>query len=213
MKAIIILSGGMDSTTLLYWAKLTYDKIEAISFDYGQKHKKELELAKWHCNKLNIPHKLIDLDFSYFDSSLLGSSDIPEGHYEAENMKSTVVPFRNGIMLSYAVGYAENIGGADVLIGSHSGDHTIYPDCRASFIEAFDRASFHGTYNNILIKTPFGSSKKEDILKKGLQLLVPYEKTWSCYKGNEKACGKCGTCVERLEAFKKNYIEDPIEYE
>ena len=191
-----------------------YKEIEAISFDYGQNHKKELDFAKWHCEKLGIPHKIIKLDFSCFNSSLLsGGDDIPEGHYAADNMKSTVVPFRNGIMLAYAVGYADNIGAKQVLIGSHKGDHNVYPDCRESFTTFMSSAALTGTYNGVRIVSPFNALMKWDIIKKGLKLKIPYAMTWSCYKGGNKHCGKCGTCVERLESFNKNKKEDPVEYE
>ena len=212
-KVVIILSGGVDSTTLLYWAKEKYD-VEAISFDYGQKHKKELQFAKLHCGVLKIPHKIINLDFSFLNSSLLDKDvEVPEGHYEDESMRSTVVPFRNGIMISYAVGYAENIKAKFVLIGSHSGDHAIYPDCTSEFTEALSMAAQHGTYNFVKIYSPFNHIRKSDIVRKGLDLKVPYVMTWSCYKGGDKHCGKCGTCQERLEAFKMNKVEDQVAYE
>jgi len=202
MKAIVILSGGLDSTTLLYWAKEQYEEVEALSFDYGQKHKKELEFAKWNCSHLNIKHKIIKLDFSCFNSSLLDSDKkIPEGHYEDESMKSTVVPFRNGIMLSYAVGYAENIKANSVLIGSHAGDYTIYPDCRESFIKSMSMASAEGTYNYVTILSPFNKLKKWEIINIGIKLKVPYGMTWTCYKGGKEPCNKCGSCKERIEAF------------
>jgi len=214
MKAIIVLSGGLDSTTALYYSIENYKKIEAISFDYGQNHKKELDFAKWHCEKLGIPHKIIKLDFSCFNSSLLsGADEIPEGHYADENMKSTVVPFRNGIMLAFAVGYAENVEADCVLIGSHSGDHTIYPDCRKEFTYHMSLAAKHGTYKKVEIVSPFNKMMKWDLVKIGTDLGIDYSKTWSCYKGGEKSCGKCGTCVERIEAFEKNNLNDPLGYE
>ncbi len=203
MKAIVILSGGMDSTTVLYDAIKRGFEVEALSFDYGQKHKKELEFAKYHCEKLKIPHKIIKLDFSCFDSALLNDDiEIPEGHYEDESMKSTVVPFRNGIMLSYAVGYAENVGAKVVLIGSHKGDHAIYPDCRENFTFLMSMAAEVGTYTEVEIVSPFNDITKKEIVKIGRELGIDYTKTWSCYKGGEKECGKCGTCIERIEALK-----------
>ena len=172
--SIIIVSGGMDSITLLYDWK---DRIAlGISFDYGSNHNaKEIPLAKMHCERLGIKHITIPLEFmhQYFKSSLLEGGDaIPEGHYASENMKSTVVPFRNGIMLSVAIGIAESNNLKNVLIANHGGDHTIYPDCRPDYTE-----------------------------------------TWSCYKGGDKQCGKCGTCVERKEALRDAGIEDLTEYE
>jgi len=216
-KLIVILSGGMDSVTLLYTAYYKSDcLVEALSFDYGSKHnKKEIPLAKWHCKKLGIPHKVIKLPLAkYFKSSLLqGGEDIPEGHYADDNMQSTVVPFRNGIMLAFAVGYAENIGAKYVCLGSHKGDHSQYPDCRVKFTKAMCKAAKAGTYNKVIIQSPFNKLMKSDIVKIGKEFRVPYEKTWSCYRGGDKPCGKCGTCIERLEAFKLNGMEDPEKYE
>lgn len=215
-KGVIILSGGLDSTTLLYDLVGKGYKLEALSFNYGSKHnKREIHMAKLHCANLKIKHTIITLHLDkYFKSSLLkGGKKIPEGHYEAENMKSTVVPFRNGIMLSMAVGYAESIGVGKVFLGSHKGDRSIYPDCRREFTIAINLAAQLGTYNNVEIVSPYNDLMKWDIVKIGLTLNVPYVYTYSCYKGNSVACGKCGTCVERLEAFKKNNEEDPVEYE
>ena len=201
MNAVILLSGGMDSTTLLYWASAKGFQLEALSFDYGQRHKKELEFSKYHTAELRIPHKIIRLDFSIFKSSLLGNEEIPEGHYEDKSMKSTVVPFRNGIMLAYAVGYAESIGANRVLLASHAGDHAIYPDCRPSFTAAMNAAAQAGTYNSVRVESPFNRKTKKEIVIIGRGVGVNYNYTWSCYKGLDKQCGKCGTCVERLEAL------------
>lgn len=214
-KSMIILSGGMDSVTLLY------DKQEeialAVTFDYGSNHnKREEEFAKYHCEKLGIEHITIPLTFihDYFKSSLLeGASAIPDGHYEDETMKSTVVPFRNGIMLSIACGIAESRGFETVFIANHFGDHAIYPDCRNGFIDAMSEAMRLGTYKGILIDAPYTSLTKTDIAKIGKSLGIDYSKTYSCYKGGEKHCGKCGTCVERKEALRDAGIEDPTEYE
>lgn len=212
---VIIVSGGMDSITLLYDKKDTIAL--AVTFDYGSNHnKREIEFAKYHCDKLGIEHIIIPLDFmvKYFNSSLLKGADaIPEGHYQAENMKSTVVPFRNGIMLAIACGLAESRGLKYVLIANHAGDHAIYPDCRATFIEAMNEAMAYGTYNNVNIEAPYTTISKTDIAKIGKELGIDYSKTYSCYKGGEKHCGKCGTCVERKEALRDAGIEDPTEYE
>lgn len=214
-KSLIILSGGMDSVTLLY------DKQEeialAVTFDYGSNHnKREEEFAKFHCEKLGIEHIIIPLTFihDYFKSSLLeGASAIPDGHYEDETMKSTVVPFRNGIMLSVACGIAESRELEKVLIANHFGDHAIYPDCRKGFIDAMSEAMRNGTYKGITIDAPYTTITKTDIAKIGKSLGIDYSKTYSCYKGGEKHCGKCGTCVERKEALRDAGIEDPTEYE
>lgn len=213
--AIIIVSGGMDSITLLH----DYQKAIklAITFDYGSNHAaKEIAFAKEHCKELGIEHIIIPLAFikEYFNSSLLQGADaIPEGHYEAENMKSTVVPFRNGIMLAIACGIAESRGLHYVLIANHGGDHAIYPDCRATFIESMSEAMAYGTYEKVRIIAPYTGITKSDIATIGSKLKIDYSKTWSCYKGGEKHCGKCGTCVERKEAFKLAGLEDPTEYE
>ena len=214
-KSLIILSGGMDSVTLLYDKK---DEIAvAVTFDYGSNHnKREEEFAKYHCEKLGIEHIIIPLTFihDYFKSSLLeGASAIPDGHYEDETMKSTVVPFRNGIMLSVACGIAESRELEKVLIANHFGDHAIYPDCRKGFIDAISEAMRNGTYKGITIDAPYTTITKTDIAKIGKSLGIDYSKTYSCYKGGEKHCGKCGTCVERKEALRDAGIEDPTEYE
>ena len=214
-KSWIILSGGMDSVTLLYDKK---DEIAvAVTFDYGSNHnKREEEFAKYHCEKLGIEHIIIPLTFihDYFKSSLLeGASAIPDGHYEDETMKSTVVPFRNGIMLSVACGLAESRELEKVLIANHFGDHAIYPDCRKGFIDAISEAMRNGTYKGITIDAPYTTITKTDIAKIGKSLGIDYSKTYSCYKGGEKHCGKCGTCVERKEALRDAGIEDPTEYE
>lgn len=213
--SVIIVSGGLDSITLLY------DKAEtialAISFDYGQNHsKKELPYAEYHCQKLGIPHITIPLTFmhQYFKSSLLeGAEAIPEGHYEEENMKSTVVPFRNGIMLAIATGIAESHELKRVYIANHGGDHTIYPDCRPEFIDAMDKATSAGTFVDVRVEAPYTNISKADIVRRGAALGIDYAKTWSCYKGSEIHCGKCGTCVERKEAFADAGVNDPTEYE
>ena len=213
--SVIIVSGGLDSITLLY------DKAEtialAVSFDYGQNHgAKELPFAAHHCQKLGIPHIMIPLSFMhrYFKSSLLdGAEAIPEGHYAEENMKSTVVPFRNGIMLAIATGIAESHGLKRVYIANHGGDHTIYPDCRPDFIQAMDGAATAGTFVNVRIEAPYTNINKADIVCRGTALGVDYSQTWSCYKGSAVHCGKCGTCVERKEAFLEAGVKDPTEYE
>lgn len=213
--SVIIVSGGMDSITLLY------DKQEeialGISFDYGSNHNaREIPFAQTHCKRLGIRHITINLDFMhrYFKSSLLAGADaIPEGNYDEENMKSTVVPFRNGIMLSIAIGIAESNNLKKVLIANHGGDHTIYPDCRPSFISAIDEAAQTGTFVGVNVVAPYTNITKADIARIGKRLAIDYSETWSCYKGGDKHCGKCGTCVERKEALAEAGIEDHTEYE
>lgn len=215
MDSVIIVSGGMDSVTLLY------DKQNeialAVTFDYGSNHnKREIEFAKLHCKKLGIEHIIIPLHFikDYFKSSLLNGADaIPDGHYADKNMKSTVVPFRNGIMLSIACGLAESRGLKKVLIANHFGDHSIYPDCRATFIESMNEAMAYGTYNNVNIYAPYTNISKSDIARIGKKLKIDYSLTYSCYKGGEKHCGVCGTCIERKEALSQAGIQDTTQYE
>ena len=213
--SVIIVSGGMDSTTLLYDRR---DEIAlAISFDYGSNHNaREIAYAEMHCKRLGIEHITIPLDFmhKYFRSSLLEGADaIPEGHYADENMKSTVVPFRNGIMLAVAAGVAESRNLTKLLIANHGGDHTIYPDCRPEFISAMDSATNAGTYVGVRVVAPYTNITKGDIARIGKKLGIDYAETWSCYKGGVKHCGKCGTCVERKEALAYAGIEDTTEYE
>ena len=213
--SVIIVSGGMDSTTLLYDRR---DEIAlAISFDYGSNHNaREIPYAVMHCKRLGIEHITIPLDFmhKYFRSSLLEGADaIPEGHYAAENMKSTVVPFRNGIMLAVAAGVAESRNLTKLLIANHGGDHTIYPECGPEFSSAMGSATNAGTYVGVRVVAPYTNITKGDIARIGKKLGIDYAETWSCYKGGEKHCGKCGTCVERKEALAYAGIEDMTEYE
>ena len=205
----------MDSTTLLYDYQ---ERIAlAVSFDYGANHNaREIPFAQLHCQRLGIEHIIIPLGFmgQYFESSLLQGADaIPEGNYDDANMKSTVVPFRNGIMLSIAVGLAESRGLQYVMMANHGGDHTIYPDCRPEFVEAFDATARAGTYVGIGLLSPYTHMTKADIARRGKELGIDYGETWSCYKGGEKHCGRCGTCMERREALAEAGLTDPTEYE
>ena len=205
----------MDSITLLYDFK---DRIAlGVSFSYGSNHNaKEIPFAEYHCKLLGIPHIVIDLAFmpKFFRSSLLEGGDaIPEGHYADDNMKSTVVPFRNGIMLSIAAGIAESHNLKYVMMANHGGDHAIYPDCRPTFVEAMSKATQEGTYPGIQILAPYTDITKADIAMKGKALGIDYTKTWSCYKGGEHHCGKCGTCVERREALAAAGIADETIYD
>lgn len=213
--SVIVVSGGMDSITLLYEKK---DEIAlGISFDYGSNHNhNELPLAAMHCQRLGIAHVVIPLGFmhQYFKSSLLESgASIPDGSYDEDNMKSTVVPFRNGIMLAVAAGIAESNGLTKVLIANHGGDHTIYPDCRPEFIAAMDAAVESGTFANVHVVAPYTNISKADIARRGSSLGIDYAETWSCYKGGDVHCGTCGTCVERKEALREAGIEDNTKYE
>ena len=213
--SLLILSGGMDSVTLLYEYR---DQIAlAVNFHYGSNHnEREAECARYHCDKLGIELLELNLDFmgDYFHSSLLdGPEAVPEGNYTDDNMRSTVVPFRNGIMLAVAAGIAESNGLTRLLIASHAGDHAIYPDCRQAFISAMGRAIEEGTYENISLLAPYSALSKAQIAAVGKKLGVDYSRTYSCYKGREKHCGKCATCVERREAFAEAGVDDKTEYE
>ncbi|MGN1252111.1 MAG: 7-cyano-7-deazaguanine synthase QueC [Muribaculaceae bacterium] len=213
--SVIILSGGMDSVTLLHYRK---ERIAlAVSFDYGSNHNvREIECARRQCENLGIEHLVIPLDFMgiYFRSSLLeGADSIPEGHYADENMKSTVVPFRNGIMLSVACGLAESRGLRHVMMANHGGDHAIYPDCRPEFVTSMSDAMRNGTYEGVDILAEFTNITKSDIARLGKKLGVDYSMTYSCYKGGAKHCGRCGTCIERKEAMREAGIDDPTVYE
>ncbi len=216
MKVVVLLSGGMDSTVLLYKMHAEHEVVATLSFDYGSKHNhREIPFAAHHSQALGIEHLTIPLGFmgEYFQSDLLKSGgEIPEGHYEDANMIKTVVPFRNGIMLSIAAGLAESRGAQGVAIAAHSGDHAIYPDCREDFLSAIGDSIASGTYANIQLLRPFVDIRKEDIASIGDELNVDFSQTWSCYKGGETHCGVCGTCVERKEAFAIAQVKDPTIY-
>jgi 7-cyano-7-deazaguanine synthase len=217
MNVVVLCSGGMDSVTALHWARREYDVRAAVSFNYGSKHNaREILFAAEHANRLEVRHEIIALDFvnELFASDLLRSGgEIPEGHYEAENMKRTVVPFRNAIMLSIACGYAESVGADGLVIAAHGGDHAIYPDCREEFMRAMGEAMRLGTYAEVKLLRPFIAMNKAAIAAEGARLGVDFSRTWSCYKGGAVHCGKCGTCVERREAFAQAGIPDPTVYE
>lgn len=213
--SVLILSGGLDSTTMLYEFR---DRIAlAVSFDYGSNHNaKELAFARMHCERLNVPHLVIPLDFigKHFHSSLLDGSDaIPDGSYADDNMRSTVVPFRNGIMLAIAAGLAEDKHLKYIMMANHGGDHAIYPDCRQSFVDAMDAAVREGTYMGVRLFAPYTGITKADIARRGAALGIDYSETWSCYRGGEHHCGTCGTCVERREALREAGVEDHTVYE
>jgi 7-cyano-7-deazaguanine synthase len=219
-KAIAIVSGGLDSVTLAYFLRAEGYNLHLLSFDYGQRHKKELAFAELCAKRLNAAFDIIDL--SHLGKYLKGSAltddiEVPDGHYAAPNMAITVVPNRNAIMLSIAYGIAVAEDAEAVAIGAHGGDHFIYPDCRPEFIAAFDSMQRHAVegFGNPKLKlaAPFLHVGKHQIVKLGSTLQVPYADTWSCYKGGEKHCGTCGTCVERREAFELAGVPDPTEYE
>lgn len=215
-KVLLILSGGMDSTTMLYWFLYQGYEVHTLSFNYGQKHVRELDAASKTCAKLNIPHKVIpftdDLKSLICNSALTDTAqDIPEGHYAAPNMKETVVPNRNMIMLALAAGYAISNGIGKLAYAAHSGDHAIYPDCRPEFGDAMKTVLRLCHFDDgIELMTPFMAMNKNDICAIGTELKVPYEDTWTCYKGGVVPCGCCGACVERAEAFAFVNRKDPL---
>jgi len=215
-RAVVVISGGMDSTTLLYDARRDGYTINAISFNYDQKHKKELKCAQQTCHKLGIKHTIISLDVlnTLAPSALTRKEwDVPEGHYADDNMKQTVVPNRNMVMLALATSYAISKKAKYLFYGVHSGDHAIYPDCRPDFYKYMQDAIMRADWHKVLLRAPYIMKDKGDIVIRGKDLGVDYSLTWTCYQGRDKACGKCGSCVERLEAFEKAGIDDTLEYE
>ena len=215
-KAVVIYSGGMDSFTVLNKAVFEGLEVYALTFDYGQKHVKEVDFARNVCSEMGITHKIIDItaiNELISGSSLTSNIEVPEGHYADENMKSTVVPNRNMILLSLAVGYATSIKASKVYFGAHGGDHHVYPDCRPDFVKKMNDVCAVANYDFVEVVTPYLTSNKTEILRDGLKMNLDYSLTWTCYNGREKACGRCGSCVERLEAFEENQAKDPLAYE
>lgn len=217
MKVCVLLSGGMDSVTALYHAMTAHRVVGCLSFDYGSKHNhREIPFAQLHARRLGLPFHEVSLGFmnTLFSSDLLRTGgEIPEGHYADDTMRRTVVPFRNGIMLAVATGFAESTGAEGLVIAAHSGDHAIYPDCRESFMAGMQQAMREGTYARIELLRPFIAMDKAAIARRGVELGLDYSETWSCYKGGETHCGVCGTCIERREAFLLAKIPDPTVYE
>ncbi|AOS46105.1 7-cyano-7-deazaguanine synthase [Lacunisphaera limnophila] len=217
MKTVVIFSGGMDSTILVYDLIARGDTVKVLSVDYGQRHAKEIVCAKGIAAQLGIEHRVADLRSitPLLAGSSLTSADIavPEGHYAEDNMKATVVPNRNMIMLAVATGWAISMRFDAVAFGAHSGDHTIYPDCRPEFASLMDSAIRLADWNEVRLIRPFVGQTKAELAKRGAELKVPFERTWSCYKGGEFHCGVCGTCVERREAFHLAGLADPTTYD
>ena len=214
MKAVLILSGGLDSTTLLYdLLDQGYD-VSALTFDYHQKHKREIQCAMATCAKLRVPQKIVDIAVlgDLAPSSLTREEwKVPEGHYAEESMKQTVVPNRNMVFLSLAASYAIGIGAQELCYAAHAGDHAIYPDCRPVFVSAMETALHLCDWKDLTLRVPYVRMSKGDIVKKGLALGVDYANTWSCYKGGVRPCGMCGACTERREAFEAAGARDPLE--
>ena len=211
---VAIISGGMDSATMLYALLDMGYEVKALSFDYGQRHSKELLSADRLCHRKGVDWDLVKLESlrGLLSGSSLTSDDIdvPEGHYEEESMKLTVVPNRNMIMLSMAIGHAISVDAKSVAYGAHSGDHAIYPDCREEFAQAMSLAASLCDWKKIALIRPFIDKNKADIAELGHKLGVPWQDTWTCYKGGERHCGKCGACGERIEAFDLAGVIDPM---
>ncbi|WP_404366465.1 7-cyano-7-deazaguanine synthase QueC [Marinobacter sp.] len=213
---VVIYSGGMDSFTLLHRAISRGFSVHALSFDYGQRHVRELDCARSVCQKAGVPHQIIDitsLGAVMAGSALTGGTVVPEGHYAEESMKATVVPNRNMILLSLATGYAVTNEASAVWYGAHGGDHAIYPDCRPEFVERMDAVCRIANYQPVRIEAPYIAADKTQILAEGLAMGLDYGETWTCYNGRKLACGRCGSCQERLEAFANHGLRDPLPYE
>ena len=217
MKTALVCSGGLDSVSLAHILSDQGNLSRLVSFDYGQRHTKELDYAATCARRLGVPHHVIDLrsvGATLTGSALTDDLDVPDGHYEEETMKVTVVPNRNAIMLTIAYGIAAAQGDDTVAAAVHGGDHFIYPDCRPGFTNAFDlmqRAALEG-YADVALHVPFVHRSKADIVAEGARANTPFDQTWSCYKGDAVHCGRCGTCVERREAFDLAGVPDPTTY-
>ena len=211
-SVLVVYSGGLDSYTLLNKAMKNFDRIEAITFNYGQKHNKEIEYAKSNCAELNIKHEVVNLDLENIlaGSALVGDIDIPEGNYDKEKMKQTIVPNRNMIMISVAASLVIKNDIEYLWYAAHSGDHEIYPDCRPEFIDKMAAVLEICDYHKIKFEAPFKNLSKNEIVATGLSMGLDYSKTWTCYEGKEKPCGKCSACLERALSFEANNTEDPL---
>ena len=216
MKHVLILSGGLDSTTLLYDLLHQGHEVKALGINYGQRHARELEQAARICTEVNVEYRVADL--RALKPLMAGSSQtddmvaVPHGHYAEESMKLTVVPFRNGLMLSVAAAWAISTKSDFITFAAHAGDHAVYPDCRPEFASAFNTALLLGDWHQVELARPYVKLTKAQIVAKGLALGVPYGHTHTCYEGTAEACGRCGTCTERLAAFEANGARDPLMY-
>nr|WP_299239918.1 7-cyano-7-deazaguanine synthase QueC [uncultured Halomonas sp.] len=215
-KAIVVYSGGMDSYTVLHRALQQGYEVHALSFHYGQRHARELTIAAEVCRALGIAHQVIDIRAMHalIDNSALtdASRPLPGGDYDQASMAATVVPNRNMILLSLAIAQAVNIGARVCFYGAHGGDHVLYPDCRPEFVERMNDVAAIANFEAVRIEAPYLHADKAEILADGLSMGLDYTQTWTCYQGNELACGECGSCRERLAAFEKNGVDDPIRY-
>ncbi|MFT6446381.1 7-cyano-7-deazaguanine synthase [Sulfitobacter pontiacus] len=218
MKTIVICSGGLDSVSLAHMVAAKRKLTGLVSFDYGQRHRKELDYAALCAKRLDVPHDIIDMrgiGAALTGSALTDDVDVPDGHYAEETMRVTVVPNRNAIMLTVAYGIAAARGDQAVATAVHGGDHFIYPDCRPDFTQAFEFMQYMALdgYADVSLYTPFVHRSKADIVTEGQRHNTPFAETWSCYKGGVHHCGRCGTCVERREAFDLAGVADPTQYD
>lgn len=213
MRAVVIFSGGVDSTTLLYMLKNNGYDIMALTFCYGQKHDKEIEYAKKICKQLGLKQIIIQLPALHGSALTDYNNKIPETEYSSDSQRATVVPNRNMIFIAHAVSLAIANDASEVYYGAHKNDEIAYPDCTMEFVEAVQSAVYAGNYEQVTVRAPFIEMTKDAIVRKGAQLGVPYEDTWSCYKGGALHCGVCGTCRERKKAFKLAKIKDPTKYQ
>ena len=214
---VVIYSGGMDSFTVLHRALREGLIVHALSFDYGQRHARELDTARQVCSSLGVPHQVVDIRAIHglIDNSALTNpeADMPNGDYATDNLRNTVVPNRNMILLSLAIAKAVNIGAGRVDYGAHGGDHILYPDCRPEFVEAMNHVAGIANFEPVKLHAPYLASNKAEILREGLAMGLDYRHTWTCYEGRELACGVCGSCRERLAAFSANNVTDPLAYD
>lgn len=213
---VVIYSGGMDSFTVLHRALREGLTVHALSFDYGQRHACELDTARQVCSSLGLPHQVVDIRAIHglIDNSALTNPDqaMPQGNYSTENLRATVVPNRNMILLSLAIAKAVNIGAERVDYGAHGGDHILYPDCRPEFVNAMNHVAGIANFEPVQLHAPYLLASKADILCEGLAMGLDYRQTWTCYEGRTLACGVCGSCCERLTAFAANGVTDPLDY-
>ncbi|MGM0521175.1 MAG: 7-cyano-7-deazaguanine synthase QueC [Pseudomonadota bacterium] len=213
---VVIYSGGMDSFTVFHRALREGRNVHALSFDYGQRHRRELDVATHVCQALAIPHQVVDIRAIHglMDNSALTNPErnVPDGNYDSENLAATVVPNRNMVLLSLAIAKAVNIGATRVDYGAHASDHALYPDCRPEFVDAMNHAAGIANFSPVTLHAPYLHASKADILRDGLAMGLDYTHTWTCYEGKALACGKCGSCRERLAAFEQNGAVDPLSY-
>ncbi len=214
VRAIVLLSGGLDSCVTACIAKSRGYELHALSFDYGQRHKKELESSKNIAKKLGIDHRIIKIELPERSDALTGSLSVPHNREIGKEIPVTYVPARNTIFIAYALSWSEVINADAIFIGANAIDFSGYPDCTKEYIEAWNNLIKVGMKNNgVRVVAPLIDMNKAEIIKEGAKLGAPFELTWSCYEGREKACGVCDSCMLRLKGFKEAGLKDPIEYE